>query len=151
MISGKLGPIIRAGLFSDLVLVNYLSMTDNYDAPSVLFTNVKVLSNDLNVYEEGIYAATFTTTDASGNISAPFLLYIDINRKYARVTSTVQDVVNDQLMTIYPNPSNGIFNVTTNLPTNEQTTLAVYDVMGSKIADISTAVMQQGTYSVDNR
>jgi PKD repeat protein len=149
VVSGKLGPIVRAGLFSDLVLVNYLTMTDNYDAPSLLFANVKVLSNDLNVYEEGFYAATFTTADASGNVSAPFVLYIDINRKYARVTSSVQDVATDQIMTIYPNPSNGIFNVVVNLPTSERTTLAVYDVMGSKVADIASETLQNGTYTVD--
>jgi PKD repeat protein len=147
MISGKFGNIIRLGLFSNVGLVNYLTMTDNYDAPSVLFSNVRVLSNDLNVYEEGIYAAVFETFDNSGNVSDPFTLIIDVNRNYT--SFGVNDAKDVELMSIYPNPSNGIFNVAINLPSNENTTLAVYDMMGSKIADIASETLQNGNFVVD--
>jgi PKD repeat protein len=148
VISGKFGPIVRLGLFSRVALVDYLKMSDNYDAPSDLFNNVMVTYNDVNVYEEGIYAAVFETSDNSGNTSAPFTLIVEIDRDYPQV-SGINDVNSDNLMTVYPNPSNGLFNVKIDLPSNELVNLSVYDLLGNKVEDVVNGDLQKGNYTID--
>ena len=148
VISGKFGPIVRLGLFSQVALVDYLKMSDNYDAPSDLFNNVSVLSNDVNVYEEGFYAAVFTTMDNSGNVSAPFTLYVHVDRAFES-TSGIDDINADNLMTVYPNPSTGVFNVKLNVPANENVQVSVYDMVGNQVVEVVNGSLQQDTYTID--
>ncbi|MBI1307521.1 MAG: DUF5011 domain-containing protein [Bacteroidetes bacterium] len=147
-ISGKFGPIARIGLFSNVSLLDYLKIIDNYDSPSDLFKNISVIDNDMNVYEEGFYAATFETTDKSGNRSLPFTLYIDVNRKYETING-ISDVENGSLLKVYPNPSEGIFNVLVDLPTSESVTIQIYDVVGNLVQNVTTQTMQSGSFNVD--
>jgi hypothetical protein len=115
VISSKVGPVVKLGLFSNVKLSDYLKLTDNYDAPSELLANLDVTFNDVNFYEEGFYAAEFVTTDNSGNVSITYRLYVDVRSTY-EVINSVGSVTGAELMKVYPNPSNGIFNVSFDLP-----------------------------------
>jgi hypothetical protein len=84
VITGKEGSILRVGTFSSFSLYDFLKMTDNYDAPSVLRQNAIVLHNDMNTYLDGLYSATFQTKDNSGNWSEPFTLFIEVNALYSK-------------------------------------------------------------------
>ncbi|MCB0733529.1 MAG: DUF5011 domain-containing protein [Flavobacteriales bacterium] len=148
VISGKFGPIARLGLFSSVALTDYLKMSDNYDGPTDLFSNVKVVYNDVNFYEEGIYAAVFETSDKSGNVSAPFTLIVEVSRAYI-TQSSVEEINSENLMTVYPNPSNGVFNIKVDLPSNEMVNLGVYDMLGNKVTDVVNDHLQKGTYTID--
>jgi hypothetical protein len=148
VITGKIGPIVRLGMFSQVALVDYLKMSDNYDAPSDLFANTVVTYNDLNVYEEGIYSAVFMTMDNSGNESEPYTLIVEVSRKYPQ-TSGVDNINAENILSVYPNPSNGLFNVNFNLPTNELVTISVYDMVGNQVEEVVNGTMQNGTYTID--
>ena len=50
---------------------------------------------------------------------------------------------------VYPNPSNGLFQVSVDLPSNVNVDVAVYDNLGRKVADVVEGQLQQGTYTVD--
>ncbi|MCB9245267.1 MAG: DUF5011 domain-containing protein [Flavobacteriales bacterium] len=149
VIQGREGNIVRLGLFSQVRLINYVKMTDNYDAPSDLFDNAWVISNDMNVYAEGIYSCVFQTKDNSGNLSEPFSLYIVVSRDYFSIVDGIEEVTADNLLNVYPNPSTGLFNVGVNLPTLENVSIEIYDVLGNKIQDVATGEMQNGNYTVD--
>ena len=110
VISSKVGPVVKLGLFSNVKLSDYLKLTDNYDAPTELLANLDVTFNDVNFYEEGVYAAVFTTTDNSGNMSDPYTLLVEVSSAYETINS-VEGFTGADLMKVYPNPSNGIFNV----------------------------------------
>ncbi|MBI1307520.1 MAG: T9SS type A sorting domain-containing protein, partial [Bacteroidetes bacterium] len=148
IIAGKFGPIARIGLFSNVSLLDYLKMSDNYDAPSDLFNNVMVTYNDMNVYEEGIYSAVFKTVDNSGNMSLPYTLIIEVSRKYETING-IDEVDTKNVMTVYPNPSNGIFNVKVDLPTREQVSLSVYDMVGNLVQEVTSDQLQSGSFTVD--
>lgn len=147
-VTGKFGPIVRLGLFSQVSLIDYLNMTDNYDRPADLFANATVVSNDMNVYEEGTYAATFITHDNSGNESAPYTLLIIVDRKYDRVSNGVNDL-SENAFRVYPNPNAGIFNVELNTVGTEQVEMGVYDMTGNKVAELNSNGLNQQVYTVD--
>ena len=146
-ISGKFGPIVRLGLFSNVSLIDYLKIIDNYDAPAGLFQNVEVLSNDMNVFEQGFYAATFVTHDNSGNASNVFTLYVDVNRKYERVSGV--DEITSEVLSVFPNPTTGIFHIQTNLEANETATVAVYDMVGNAIQSVDVSDANQSVQTLD--
>lgn len=148
VISGKNGNILRVGMFSQFNLLDYVKMTDNYDAPTDLFNN-STWESDMNVYAEGIYSATFQTHDNSGNMSDPFTLFILVSRDYAQITDGVEEINDDNLLKVYPNPSRGLFNVNINLPSNEKVDIAVYDLVGNKVMDVAEGELQNGVYTVD--
>ena len=148
-ISSKVGPIVKLGLFSNVQLSEYLKLTDNYDSPKLLGDNLQVTFNDVNFYQEGFYAAEFITTDNSGNVSRTYRMYVDVRSHYERITNGVETIAEGSLMNIYPNPSNGIFNVSIDLPSQEEVTVAIYDMMGNQVVDVVTGQLQTGSYTVD--
>lgn len=150
IIAGKNGDILRVGTYSNFNLVDYIKMTDNYDAPSLLRANLEILSNDLNTYVDNIYSATFQTTDNSGNVSEPYTLFIIVNEDYPKVGDVgVQEVSEETILTVAPNPSTGLINVTINLPSNETVTAAVYNMLGAKVVDVVDSELQNGTFTID--
>ncbi|MBO6516155.1 MAG: DUF5011 domain-containing protein [Bacteroidia bacterium] len=148
VIASKAGPVIRLGLYSNVRLSEYLKLTDNYDAPTELLANLETLFNGVNFYEEGMYAAEFQTHDNSGNASDVFTLYVHVSRQFERISS-VETVEGTSLMKVYPNPSNGLFNITLDLPTSEDVTVEVYDQTGRKVADVAEGQLQKGSFLVD--
>lgn len=150
VITGKSGDILRVGTYSSFNLVDYLKMTDNYDAPSILRQNLKIVSNDLNTYLDGLYSATFQTVDNSGNKSEPYTIFIIVDEDYPRIGSVgVTELSDEDMLKIAPNPSTGVFNVSIDLPTNETVSVAVYNMLGEKISDVVDTELQNGTYTID--
>ena len=147
-IKGKFGPIVQLGLYSKVRLSQYLILTDNYDAPDTLLKNMVVTHNDVNFYEEGLYAAVFETADNSGNVSEPYTLLVQVSREFDG-PSNVEDVTSKNLLNVYPNPSLGRFQITLDLPINESVHLAVYDVLGNKVTDIVNGELRKTEYAVD--
>ena len=147
-VGSKVGPIVKLGLFSNVKLSDYLKLTDNYDAPADLMNNLEVLFNDVNVYEEGVYAAVFSTMDNSGNVSDEYTLIVEVSRNYERI-SGIETVAGKDLLKVYPNPSKGLFNVSFDLASNENVSVAVYDMMGNQVAEVAEGQLQKGSYLVD--
>jgi PKD repeat protein len=147
-ISSKVGPIVKLGLFSNVKLSDYLKLTDNYDAPTELLANLQTLYNGVNFYEEGFYAVEFQTSDNSANLSDVYTLYVEVDRAYERITG-VETIEGMDLMKVYPNPSNGLFQVSVELPSSEEVSVSVYDVLGNKVANVAEGQLQKGTYLVD--
>ena len=135
-------------MFSNVKLSDYLKLTDNYDAPADLMNNLEVLFNDVNVYEEGVYAAVFSTMDNSGNVSDEYTLIVEVSRNYERI-SGIETVAGKDLLKVYPNPSKGLFNVSFDLASNENVSVAVYDMMGNQVAEVAEGQLQKGSYLVD--
>jgi PKD repeat protein len=147
-IAGKFGPVIKLGLYSEVRLSQYLKLTDNYDSPDTLLKNMKILHNNVDFYNEGIYAAVFETVDNSGNESDPFTLVVQVDRKFESPMG-VEKVQDQNLLTVYPNPSHGLFYVNIDLPLNENVRMAVYDVMGHKVADVVEGELYKTDFTID--
>ncbi|MBT8448726.1 MAG: DUF5011 domain-containing protein [Gammaproteobacteria bacterium] len=149
VITGKNGGVIRAGCGSSFNAIDYLLFSDNYDAPSDLIANSVLVHNDINLYEEGFYSATFKTSDNSGNESKEFIIYVEVDCDYYQITNSVTDLTLENMLNISPNPTNGIFNINVTLPENEEITLNVFNAVGQQIVAVANGAISEGSYAVD--
>ena len=149
VIASKVGGVLRVGIGSQFNAVDYLLFSDNYDSPADLFANHTLVHNDINVWEEGFYSATFRTEDNSGNVSNDFILYVEVDFDYFPLTGSVSDLSLENILNIAPNPTNGQFNINVNLPENEEISLAIYNAVGQQIMNVENGQINKGTYAVD--
>ena len=147
VISGKNGPILRVGLYSEFAAIERISFSDNYWSPASLKANTVVTYTDINTYKEGMYSAVFVTTDGSGNVSEPYTLYIIVSR--AELPLGVDDLDVDNVLTVSPNPTSGLLTINVDLPENEEITVEVYNNMGQKVQDVVSGSIANGNYQVD--
>ena len=148
-IKGKTGDILRVGLYSVFASIDYLQFSDNYDNPTTLKNNASVINTDINTYVEGFYTATFKTKDNSGNISDPFTLWVEVSRKYLPIGIGVENITSDNLMNVYPNPNNGNFTIRLNLPSTENVSLEVYNMVGSKVMEVANGSLSNESFEVN--
>ncbi len=86
----------------------------------------------------GLFSISYRVTDLSGNQSELAIRYINV-MSTSCVNGVAEAINVDKLMNIYPNPSNGIFNVKLLQALDQDIKLAVYDIQGklltSKLID----------------
>jgi hypothetical protein len=147
VISGKNGPYIKVGLYSEFAAIERLTFKDNYYSPASLKANTEVLFTNINTYKVGIYSAVFVTTDGSGNQSEPFTLLIEVSRDELQLG--VNDLNLGEALTVSPNPTSGMLTINVDLPENEEITVEVYNSMGQKVVDVVSGSVSAGSYQVD--
>jgi hypothetical protein len=147
VISGKNGNIVNVGLYSTFAAIERVVFSDNYDSPADLKANAVLIHTDINTYVEGLYSATFQTMDNSGNVSDPFVLFVNVTRSQLQLG--IEDMDIENLMTVSPNPTTGLFTISVDLPENEDISIDIYNSMGQKVTEVVSANISQGSYSVD--
>ncbi len=146
-ISGKNGSIVRVGLYSTFAAEERLVYSDNYDSPDDVRANAELIYTDINTYEEGLYTATFRTYDNSGNESDPFTLYVVVSRSELQVG--IDELSLEDLMSVSPNPTTGLFTIRVDLPENEEISVDIYNAMGQKVSEVVSGSISRGAYDVD--
>jgi hypothetical protein len=124
------------------------TVTDNYDAPK----DIKVVTLSTgNTLSEGLFSIRYKGTDLSGNIGFSEYRYILVKEASSPgcVSAVEPGLSLDKYITVYPNPNNGIFNISANLPTQEKIRMSVTNVLGEEIAVINNGILSQNTYKVD--
>jgi hypothetical protein len=113
-----------------------LSTTDNYYSPSQLLPLVEIVSQNVNIWEEGIYSITYRVTDPSGNTSEEFTRYVYYTYwpKCYNSTVSVNDLKSvEEKVSVYPNPTNGIVNIDLQGALAQTATVEVYNAMGQLV------------------
>lgn len=122
------------------------TVSDNYDPNNVLI--IDTITN-LDMQVAGIYTLQYRATDASGNVglSEVRLIYVSPNVGIAKM--------DDNSLNVYPNPSNGVFNIATDAFQGE-VVLTVYDMYGKSVqvntlnfnraSQIDLSTLAKGTY-----
>lgn len=85
-----------------------LYVSDNYYSANELKPFIEILSQNVNIWEEGIYAINYRVTDPSGNSSEPFTRYV--NYRYApnchNSSTDIEQMDSAGIkVTLYPNPA----------------------------------------------
>ncbi len=90
-----------------------LYTSDNYYTSSQLKPLIQIISQNVNIWEEGIYQITYRVTDPSGNRSEDFIRYVQYTYPpNCKTTTDINDTTGpDQVLLIYPNPSNASFTI----------------------------------------
>jgi len=143
------GSAMNVGLYSSIDATQGLTITDNYDAPTTLRPRLKVLFNNLNTYEEGVYSITFQVADLSGNLSQPYERTIWVSRLFPTIQGSVNDIVKDKAINVYPNPSTGVVNISYNFATPENMEVKVYNATGAVVSSLDNIHGQSGVQSID--
>ncbi len=140
---------MNVGLWSNIDPSTGLTITDNYDAPSVLRPRLKILFNNLNTYAEGLYAVTYELTDLSGNVSLPFNRIINVSKNYPTITGGVSTIGNDKTINVYPNPSTGIVNISYTFATQENMVVKIFNSTGALVSSLNDIKGQSGVQQID--
>ena len=146
-ITGKNGPIVRVGLFSDFAAVDRLVFADNYDNPTDLKNRLEVLYSDINTYKVGYYSVVVRTWDQSGNESNTYTLLVEVSREELRLGVEELDLAD--MLTVAPNPTTGLFTVNVELAQNEDIQVDVYNAMGQRVQEVVNGNLSSGSYVVD--
>jgi len=114
--------IVYVSLLGPFNLLDHVHFIDNYSDSIYLYKHYEIWANDLNLQERGVYSIVVVAVDSMGNQSKPFTLIIVIEGFI-----TVEEVINENALSIYPNPANGV--VTFRSLTND---LYKYDLMNTE-------------------
>jgi hypothetical protein len=108
-------------------------VTDNYYPASQI--TVTIDTSNLNTQVGGNYYVYYRAIDPSGNRSASVFRNVRVN-----FMTSVKEVASNNKLTVYPNPTNGVFTV--QLPDNTEGPVLVYNILGSLIKQIEHARYQ---------
>ena len=72
-----------------------------------------------------------------------------VSRKYLPIGIGVENITSDNLMNVYPNPNNGNFTIRLNLPSTENVSLEVYNMVGSKVMEVANGSLSNESFEVN--
>ena len=93
----------------------------------------------------GNYYITYNVKDASGNEAIQVVRSINVKECF----KSISDNSLSEYVKVYPNPSNGLFNVKFNLPSSENVTITVMNSLGEIVKVISAGNVISNNYVVE--
>lgn len=115
---------------------------DNFDDDPTIMTEgtFDVSGTDL----EGTYYRTYWAVDQSGNESERVTRWIHVVPNVG-----IGETPLDEAVSLFPNPNRGQFTLSLELPSMEQVTIEVLDMMGKELLLVESGVTRGGDYAVD--
>lgn len=95
--------IITLGKYSVFNPREHIRITDNHADSAMLHSSFEVLYHDVNTNKLGLYSCAYSAMDYFGNTTNPYFLYFDV----VYIITWSIDILEKDLISIYPNPSNG--------------------------------------------
>lgn len=125
---------------------------DNYD--SVKQLRIDTLGNyyrDGGTTVEQLLYIQYWAIDKAGNVGKSGYRYITIlPAGQSPCTSGIEPYLDpDKYISIFPNPTSGIFTVNANLPGPENVRISVTDMLGGEITVISDGILTSNSFRVD--
>ncbi|MES2654099.1 MAG: immunoglobulin-like domain-containing protein [Bacteroidota bacterium] len=122
--------LIRWSVFND----PGVQISDNYNTDAQIRKNLTIVSNlpqngngDYFGDVEGLFSVSYKVTDLSGNQSAPTIRTVNVVAN----SSSVEDVLNaNNIVAIYPNPSNGLLKLKLFEALTDDVNIKVYNAVG---------------------
>ncbi|MCZ2129954.1 MAG: DUF5011 domain-containing protein [Bacteroidia bacterium] len=150
----RVSPVISAPSICSKVGIDFdtkstIIVTDNYYSSDVLYGLVKTIFSDVNPWEIGSYNVTYSVIDPSGNKSNLAKQQVLISDACDLVTG-VNDVVSNQNIIVYPNPSlDGVFTVDFKDFNHQVNKIEVVNAVGLNIKSISSNEIVNGKLRID--
>ena len=132
-----------------------VKINDNFYSDADLQSRLVVDLSKVDVSRPGYYFATYSVTDPSGNIAATEQRLINVVENGNCFTG-IQEVSDNSTISIYPNPSSGLFTIGAKTNTNIAS-VQVIDVVGktvyskqflAKDVEVNLSDMKKGLYMV---
>ncbi len=113
-----------------------VALVDNYNTDAQMRSTLITVNNlpkngDQKPWGDGVglFSVRYTVTDLSGNVSDEAVRRINV----AEPTTGIQVMNIDKLMSVYPNPSNGLINMRLADAQVQDVTILVYDMLGKLV------------------
>ncbi|MBP7261910.1 MAG: T9SS type A sorting domain-containing protein, partial [Bacteroidia bacterium] len=110
-----------------------VQIVDNYYSETVLLPLMSSTTN-LDVTEHGSYEICYQVTDPSNNKSNK------VCRTVITDITSVDKVTDGVNVNVYPNPTNGKFEVLVNLPSEKNIKIEVTNMLGSLMQEVNTTI-----------
>jgi len=128
------------------------TVTDDYNKPSEMKIDSEgtfYTKGGTTMY--GLYYLRYKATDKSGNSSYSGYRIIEVKREtdFTCVSSVAPGLGLGQYVSVYPNPSNGKFNINANLPSPENIRISVCNMLGQEIAVVHNGMLGQSGFTLD--
>ncbi|MBT3421499.1 MAG: DUF5011 domain-containing protein, partial [Bacteroidetes bacterium] len=114
---------------------------DNYYPESEITVE---MTSTVNVHEPGLYQVAYTATDPSNNNCAMVVRMVRVVYNSVGI-----DEATEVSMEVYPNPSNGVFNLTVNMPASENVVISVLNLLGEEIMTINDGQLKTEQFVLD--
>lgn len=105
-----------------------VKITDNYYDTGTLKGLLSITSN-IDLATEGVYSICYEVTDPSGNASNQVCRVVTV----AANTTSVNEVGNNNAISLYPNPSNGNFTLDFGKGLEGPATITIVDMLGKEV------------------
>jgi hypothetical protein len=129
------------------------SVTDNFWTTKDSGITVKQMGTFKNTQVPGLYSLYYVATDKSGNSTTSQVRAILVRYEDDSYCTTGINNGSDlsKAITIYPNPSTGLFTVSTNLSSAKNARIVVTNMLGQDVATVNNQAMGQGQFNLDLR
>jgi len=129
-----------------------VSVKDNYNTPNQFANSLKgcrveIIRSNVDFNYPGIYEVCYQAIDESGNRS--FITCRTVQVKETGEFLGVNNLDMDEMVNIYPNPSNGAFTVKLEGTLASNATISVLNAQGQVIQTIANPVFQNGELAIN--
>jgi hypothetical protein len=136
-----------------------VELQDNYNSDAemrqpgrfIISSTLPLISGTTNRWfgdVPGLFSVTYRVTDLSGNQSSLAIRYIKVSPE-ACITG-IGEVMNiDKMMSVYPNPSAGIFNLRLVQLMDQDVKITMMDIQGREVAHKTISGKNLGEESID--
>jgi hypothetical protein len=126
-----------------------VSVWDAYYTPSDFINNtngckIDIISSNLDLTTPGIYQICYQATNGAGLQSDPHCCFVSVKSKLAGINAANAE----SNITIYPNPNNGSFKITTTNKLDETSQINIIDVTGKVIYKLTPADFAVGVAQI---
>jgi hypothetical protein len=130
-----------------------ITYSDNYWTGSDITIDTLGTFMTSKTDKPGIYTLYYVVTDKSGNKTTTEPRTINVKKETDFFcTSGINNASDvEKAIAIYPNPSSGLFTVTTNLPSVKEAKVIVTDMLGQQISVVNSQPMGKGQFTLDLR
>ncbi|HYG14907.1 MAG TPA: immunoglobulin-like domain-containing protein, partial [Bacteroidia bacterium] len=109
-------------------LADSVDYSDNYYPKQQLTLNI---TENIDVNVEGYYTVEYTVSDPSGNVSQVAKGFVIVTR----AVGILPPVINDNAVSVYPNPASDKAYVSMNFIRETNATVTVYSITGQKVLE----------------
>jgi len=128
------------------------TVSDNFSdsAHIKVYQSGSFLTQGTNLGNQTV-SLTYVARDQAGNTSAPTTrnIYVEPSGAFGCTSGIEPGLGLDKYISIFPNPSTGIFNINANLPTEQNVRMSVVNMLGQEMMVIHDGSLSNNNFRVD--